>query len=79
MSKFVDIIGAFNYELFRKPNERVEIVAVDKIGKSERVKDLFDKKVGKISKYVSTEIYPDISVTTIEKALGDLVKEGYII
>ncbi len=64
------------YRLF---TERVETVSVDKLGKSERVKDLFDKKVGKLSKREIADIYPDISVTTIEKALSDLLKDGYII
>ena len=59
-------------------SERVETVAVDKMGKSERVRDLFDKKVGKLSKREIADIYPDISVTTIEKALSDLLKDGYI-
>ncbi len=58
--------------------DRVETVAVDKISKSERVKDLFDKKIGKIAKREIADIYPDISVTTIEKALADLLKDGYI-
>ena len=49
------------------------------MGKSERVKDLFDKRLGKLSKREISNIYPDISVTTIEKALSDLLKEGYII
>jgi len=48
------------------------------MSKSERVKDLFDKKIGKLSKREIAEICPDISVTTIEKTLSDLVKDGYI-
>lgn len=63
---------------YRMFSERVEIVAVDKVGKAERVKDLFDRRVGRISKREIAEIYPDISITTIEKALSDLLKEGYI-
>ncbi len=59
-------------------SERIETVEIRGLNKSERVKDLFDKKVGKISKNDIAKIYPDISVTTIEKALSDLLKEGYI-
>ena len=64
---------------YKEFSDRVETVAVDKMGKSERVKDLFDKRLGKLSKREISNIYPDISVTTIEKALSDLLKEGYII
>lgn len=63
---------------YKEFSERVEIVTVDKMGKSDRVKDLFDKKTGRMSKREIAGIYPDISVTTIEKALADLLKEGYI-
>ena len=64
---------------YKEFSDRVETVAVDKMGKSERVKDLLDKRLGKLSKREISDIYPDISVTTIEKALSDLLKEGYII
>lgn len=63
---------------YKEFSDRVEIVVVDKMGKSERVKDLFDKKLGKLSKREISKIYPDISVTTIEKALSDLLKDGQI-
>lgn len=59
-------------------SERVETVVVARMGKSERVKDVFDKMIGKISKQDIADMYPDISVTTIEKALSDLMKAGYI-
>lgn len=42
------------------------------------MKDLFDKTLGKLSKREIADHYPDISVTTIEKTLGDLLKAGYI-
>lgn len=64
---------------YREFSDRVETVAVKGLTKSERVRDLFDRKMGKISKSDILKIYPDISVTTIEKALSDLLKEGYII
>lgn len=76
---FVNYYLSIILRAYKEFSERVEIVAVDKIGKSDRVKDLFDKKLGKITKREITEIYPDISITTIEKALGNLIKEGYII
>lgn len=76
---FVQYYLSILLKAYRDFSDRVETVAIDKMGKSERVKDLFDKKVGKLSKRDIADIYPDISVTTIEKALSDLLKDGYII
>lgn len=75
---FVKYYLSILLKAYKEFSDRVEIVAIDKMGKSERVKDLFDKKIGKISKREIADIYPDISVTTIEKALADLIKDGYI-
>lgn len=63
---------------YRDFSERVETVLIDKMSKSERVKDLFDKTLSKLSKREIADHYPDISVTTIEKTLADLLKTGYI-
>jgi len=43
------------------------------------VKYVFKTKIGKISKSDILKLCPDISVTTIEKALSELLKEGFII
>ena len=75
---FVKYYLSIVLKAYKEFSDRVETVAVDRMGKSERVKDLFDKKLGKLSKGEIADIYPDISVTTIEKALSDLLKEGYI-
>ena len=75
---FVNYYLGILLKAYKDFSDRVETVAVDKMGKSERVKDLFDKKVGKLSKKEIAAIYPDISITTIEKALSDLLKDGYI-
>ena len=41
--------------------------------------NIFESKMGKITKAELAALCPDISVTTIEKALSDLLKEEYII
>lgn len=46
--------------------------------KTERVRIIFDSRIGKITKHDILAAYPDISVSTVELALGQLVKEGYI-
>ena len=57
---------------------RLEPIVVTKLGKADRVRELFEQTLGKISKADIARCCPDISVTTIEKALADLLQEGYI-
>lgn len=64
---------------YREFSSRVDTLRNNGLTKSERVKHVFDTKIGKISKSDITKLCPDISVTTIEKALAELIKEGYIL
>ena len=57
---------------------RVEHLKNRSLSKPERIKAMIDQKVGKISKKEIMETCPDISKTTIERTLTDLVKSGYI-
>lgn len=59
-------------------SERVEILVDQSISKADRVKLVFDTKLGKFSKSDIHILNPDISPKTIEKALKDLVEQGYI-
>ncbi|MBC2699514.1 MAG: Fic family protein [ANME-2 cluster archaeon] len=63
---------------YREFSSRVEILRNQGLSKSERVKHVFETKVGKISKSDISKLCPDISITTIEKALAELVKNNYI-
>ena len=63
---------------YREFSSRVETLKNQGLTKSERVKHVFQTKIGKISKSDISKICPDISITTIEKALSELLKEGYI-
>lgn len=58
---------------------RVETLHNKGLTKSERIGYIFSNKVGKITKSEIATLCPDISITTIEKALSDLLKEEYII
>ncbi len=58
--------------------DRVEHLRHRKMSKAERIKDLIEKTPGKISKKDIAQACPDISVTTIERALGELVASGFI-
>jgi len=64
---------------YREFSSRVETLRNQGLSKSERVRYVFDTKVGKISKSDIMKLCPDISMTTIEKALAELVKEEYIV
>ena len=59
-------------------SERVELLIVRSISKAERVRRVFDVKLGKFSKSDIHFLNPDISPKTIEKALKELVEHGYI-
>jgi len=64
---------------YREFSSRVDTLRNKGLTKSERVKHVFDTKIGKISKSDISKLCPDISVTTIEKVLAELLNEGYIL
>jgi hypothetical protein len=55
-----------------------EPIAVDP-EKPERIKALFDNTMEKMTKKMIAEKCPDISISTIERTLTLLAKDGYII
>lgn len=63
---------------YREFESRVELLQNRSLSKPERIKTIIDGHIGKISKKQIAEQCPDISVTTIERTLADLVKTGYI-
>ncbi len=58
--------------------DRVEHLRHRKMSKADRIKDLIEKTPGKISKKDIAQACPDISVTTIERTLAELVASGFI-
>ena len=58
--------------------DRVEHLRHRKMSKADRIKDLIDRTPGKISKKDIAQTCPDISVTTIERTLAELLTSGYI-
>ena len=60
-------------------SNRIEYMTNKKMTAKERILLLIDKNISKISKKQITEICPDISVTTIEKALNELINEELIL
>lgn len=64
------------YKMF---SERVEHLTTKGISKPKRVRQFIENKLGKVTKKDIMDACPDISATTIERTLGDLVKDGTII
>ena len=58
--------------------DRVEYLHHRKMSKADRIKALIEKTPGKISKKEIAQACPDISVTTIERTLAELVASGFI-
>jgi len=57
---------------------RVEHLKHRSLSKPDRIKNVIDKKVGKITKIEIMDLCPDISKVTVERSLTELVKSGYI-
>lgn len=58
--------------------DRVEYLRYRKVSKPERIKSIIERTPGKISKKELSLACPDISLTTIERTLADLVTSGFI-
>ena len=58
--------------------DRVEYLHHRKMSKADRIKALIEKTPGKISKKEIAQACPDISVTTIERTLAELMASGFI-
>ena len=64
--------------VYKEFESRVEYIRTKGVAKADRIRNVFAGRIGKITKAELLVLCPDISVTTIEKALSDLLKEGYI-
>ena len=79
-----DYIPFVTYQLgvilaaYREFGERVKIVA-ENTRKPNRVRDIIKGHLGKLTKTEIMQQCPDVSQTTIQRALNDLVKSGEII
>jgi predicted HTH transcriptional regulator len=63
---------------YREFSERVKVVT-ENTRKPNRVRDIIKGHLGKITKTEIMQQCPDISQTTIQRALNDLIKSGEII
>lgn len=75
---FIKYILGVMLKAYSEFEDRVGYVLQATFNKTDRVKAVFDRKVGKITKSEIAELCPDISMITIERALSDLLHENYI-
>ncbi len=64
---------------YRDFSTRVEILSVKEISKPKRIQEIIKTTIGKITKTELINKCPDISQTTIQRTLNDLLKQGLII
>ena len=76
---FVEYYLGIVLNAYREFANRVELLTTKGLSKTDRVRAVIENKVGKITKKKIMELCPDISQTTVEKALADLVKQGTIL
>ncbi len=63
---------------YKELQNRILHLGNSKMSKAERVKEIFDKRLGIIRKSDISAYCPDISETTIERALKELLEAGFI-
>jgi hypothetical protein len=67
------------YQCYKDLEKSIALIKSEKVKKSIRIKTTLLQSLVPISKQELWQMIPDISVTTIEKVIGDLLKEGQII
>ncbi len=75
---FVKYYLGIMLKAYNEFESRVEHLKHRNLSKSDRIKNVIDQKVGKITKKEIMDMCPDISKVTVERTLTDLVKNGYI-
>ena len=75
---FVKYYLGIMLKAYNEFESRVEHLKNRTLSKPERIKAMIDQKVGKITKKEIMDAHSDISKTTVERTLADLVKSEYI-
>jgi Fic family protein len=63
---------------YRDFEERVSLMTNKRLSKTERIRTLFTRTLGRLTKQDILDRLPDTSVSTVEAALAMLLKEGFI-
>jgi Fic family protein len=64
---------------YREFSSRVQLLTTSGLSKPERIRAIIKDTLGRITKAELAEKCPDISQTTIQRTLNDLVKQGEIL
>ena len=64
---------------YREFASRVQLLTTSGMSKPERIRAIIKDSLGRITKTELAEKFPDISQTTIQRTLNDLVKQGEIL
>ena len=75
---FLQYLLGIVLKAYREFENRVEHVVSTKLNKTERIRMLFEQKAGKITKADIARFCPDISVSLIERTLGQMLANGEI-
>ena len=75
---FLKYILGVVIKAYNEFEDRVEHLRHIKMSKTDRIKNLIEKTPGKISKKEIAQACPDISITTIERALAELLAIGFV-
>lgn len=75
---FVSYYLGIILKAYQEFQDRVEHLPGKTLSKAERIKSVFQKKLGKITKTDISTLCPDISISTIERTLKEMVDAGEI-
>ncbi len=75
---FVEYYLGIILNAYKEFSTRVDYLTVKNISAIDRIKTILERNIGKMTKKELANICPDISESTIEKALNELVKNGSI-
>ncbi len=76
---FINYMLGVLISAYREFNERADIIMLSGVSKPERVAKIIEEHLGKISKQEIIQKCPDISDTTVQRTLNELVKSEKII
>lgn len=75
---FVNYMLGVIVNAYKEFESRVKLVTTPNLSKADRVREVIKNHIGTITKSELLEMNPDISDTTIQRALADLLKNGEI-
>ena len=75
---FVDYMLGVIISAYRDFESRVKLVTNPNFSKPDRIREIIKNHIGTITKSELVEMNPDISDTTVQRALADLLKSGEI-